>query len=63
MSGSLPNARYGTRQSVLLCRVSGILLSANNLISKIDDFHLENFKLISLCVLKGEQIVFSKLMS
>jgi hypothetical protein len=31
------------------------------LISKIDDFHLENFKLVSLCVLKGEQVVFSKL--
>jgi hypothetical protein len=31
MSGSLPSARYGTRQSVLLCRVSEILHSAKNL--------------------------------
>jgi hypothetical protein len=30
---------------------------------KIDDFQLVNFKLVSLCVLKGEQVVFSKLMS
>jgi hypothetical protein len=31
MSGSLPNARSGTRQSVLLCRVSETLHSAKNL--------------------------------
>jgi hypothetical protein len=31
------------------------------LILKINDFQLVNFKLISLCVLKGEQVVFSKL--
>jgi hypothetical protein len=31
MSGSLPSARYGTRQSVLLCRVSETLHSAKNL--------------------------------
>jgi hypothetical protein len=31
------------------------------LIFKINDFQLENFKLVSLCVLKGEQVVFSKL--
>ena len=30
---------------------------------KINDFQLVNFKLVSLCVLKGEQVVFSKLMS
>jgi hypothetical protein len=28
---------------------------------KINDFQLVNFKLVSLCVLKGEQVVFSKL--
>jgi hypothetical protein len=28
---------------------------------KINGFQLENFKLVSLCVLKGEQVVFSKL--
>jgi hypothetical protein len=33
------------------------------LILKINDFQLVNFKLVSLCVLKGEQVVFSKLMS
>jgi hypothetical protein len=33
----------------------------NTLIFKINDFQLENFKLVSLCVLKGEQVVFSKL--
>jgi hypothetical protein len=27
---------------------------------KINDFQLVNFKLVSLCVLKGEQVVFSK---
>jgi hypothetical protein len=27
---------------------------------KINSFQLENFKLVSLCVLKGEQVVFSK---
>jgi hypothetical protein len=31
------------------------------LIFKINGFQLENFKLVSLCVLKGEQVVFSKL--
>jgi hypothetical protein len=31
MSGSLSSARYGTRQSVLLCRVSETLHSAKNL--------------------------------
>jgi hypothetical protein len=31
MSGSLPSALYGTRQSVLLCRVSESLHSAKNL--------------------------------
>jgi hypothetical protein len=31
------------------------------LILKINDFQLVNFKLVSLCVLKGEQVVFSKL--
>jgi len=31
------------------------------LIFKINDFQLVNFKLVSLCVLKGEQVVFSKL--
>jgi hypothetical protein len=31
------------------------------LIFKINDFQLENFKLVSLCVLKGGQVVFSKL--
>jgi hypothetical protein len=31
MSGSLPSAMYGTRQSVPLCRVSETLHSANNL--------------------------------
>jgi hypothetical protein len=30
------------------------------LIFKINDFQLVNFKLVSLCVLKGEQVVFSK---
>jgi hypothetical protein len=30
------------------------------LIFKINDFQLVNFKLLSLCVLKGEQVVFSK---
>jgi hypothetical protein len=30
-------------------------------IFKISDFQLVNFKLVSLCVLKGEQVVFSKL--
>jgi hypothetical protein len=30
------------------------------LILKINGFQLENFKLVSLCVLKGEQVVFSK---
>jgi hypothetical protein len=33
------------------------------LILKIDDFQLENFKLVSLCVLKGEKVAFSKLIS
>jgi hypothetical protein len=33
------------------------------LILKIDDFQLVNFKLVSLCVLKGEKVVFSKLIS
>jgi hypothetical protein len=28
---------------------------------KINDFQLVNFKLVSLCVLKGEQVIFSKL--
>jgi hypothetical protein len=28
---------------------------------KINGFQLENFKLVSPCVLKGEQVVFSKL--
>jgi hypothetical protein len=32
-----------------------------NVIFKINDFQLVNFKLVSLCVLKGEQVVFSKL--
>jgi hypothetical protein len=31
------------------------------LIFKISDFQLVNSKLVSLCVLKGEQVVFSKL--
>jgi hypothetical protein len=31
------------------------------LICKINDFQLVNFKLVSLCVLKGEQAAFSKL--
>jgi hypothetical protein len=31
------------------------------LILKFNVFQLENFKLVSLCVLKGEQVVFSKL--
>jgi hypothetical protein len=31
------------------------------LIFKINDFQLVNFKLVSLCVLKGEKVVFSKL--
>jgi hypothetical protein len=31
------------------------------LIFKINDFSLVNFKLVSLCVLKREQVVFSKL--
>jgi hypothetical protein len=31
------------------------------LILKINDFQLVNFKLVSICVLKGEQVVFSKL--
>jgi hypothetical protein len=31
MSGSLPSAMYGTRQSVPLCRVSETLHSAKNL--------------------------------
>jgi hypothetical protein len=30
------------------------------LIFKINDFQLVNFKLVSLCALKGEQVVFSK---
>ena len=30
-------------------------------IGQIGDFQLVNFKLVSLCVLKGEQVVFSKL--
>jgi hypothetical protein len=30
---------------------------------KINDFQLVNFKLVSLCVLKGEKVVFSKLIS
>jgi hypothetical protein len=30
------------------------------LILKINGFQLENFKLVSLCVLKGELVVFSK---
>jgi hypothetical protein len=33
------------------------------LILKIDDFQLENFKLVSLCVLKEEKVAFSKLIS
>ena len=33
------------------------------LIFKINDFPLVNFKLVSLCVLKGEKVVFSKLIS
>jgi hypothetical protein len=28
---------------------------------KINGFQFENFKLVSLCVLKGEQVVFLKL--
>jgi hypothetical protein len=31
------------------------------LIFQINDFQLVNLKLVSLCVLKGEQVVFSKL--
>jgi hypothetical protein len=31
------------------------------LILKLMVFKLENFKLVSLCVLKGKQVVFSKL--
>ena len=31
------------------------------LILKINDFQMVNFKIVSLCVLKGEQVVFSKL--
>jgi hypothetical protein len=31
------------------------------LILKINDIQLANFKLVSLCVQKGEQVVFSKL--
>jgi hypothetical protein len=31
------------------------------LIFKINDFQLVNFKLVSLCVQMGEQVVFSKL--
>jgi hypothetical protein len=31
------------------------------LIFQINNFQLVNFKLVSLCVLKGEQVVFSKL--
>jgi hypothetical protein len=31
MSGSLPSARYGTRQSVLLCRVLETLHLAKNI--------------------------------
>jgi hypothetical protein len=31
------------------------------LIFKINDFQLVNFKLVSLCDQKGEQVVFSKL--
>jgi hypothetical protein len=31
------------------------------LILKFNVFQLENFKLVSLCVLKGEKVVFSKL--
>jgi hypothetical protein len=33
------------------------------LILKINDFQLVNFKLVYLYVLKGEQVVFSKLLS
>jgi hypothetical protein len=33
------------------------------LILKIDDFQLVNFKLVSLCVLKGEKVASSKLTS
>ena len=33
------------------------------LIFQINDFPLVKFKLVSLCVLKGEQVVFSKLVS
>jgi hypothetical protein len=33
------------------------------LILKVNDFQLVNFKLVSLCVLKGEKVVFSKLRS
>jgi hypothetical protein len=31
------------------------------LIFKVNDLQLVNFKLVSLCVLKGEQVLFSKL--
>jgi hypothetical protein len=31
------------------------------LIFKFNDFQLVKFKMVSLCVLKGEQVVFSKL--